>query len=314
MFRKVLFITTIFSLFLAACSPTASRSYDQTANQPVVKEEYMYALEAPAPAGDGQTMASTGYGGTVPEAKRIVITDGNLSIAVADPEATAERIKQMAKDMGGFVVAVQMSQQTLENGAVVPLVYITVRVPAERLDEAIKQIKTETDQPIISENLNSQDVTSTYTDLQSRLTNLEAAEEQLQLIMDEAKKTEDVLSVYNQLVSVREQIEVLKGQIKYYDEASALSSLAVTLQANEAVQPISIGGWKPGAIVKDAFQALINILKGLVNIGIRLVVTVLPTVICIFGPFALIGWGIYALWKRRKKAKTAPAAPPTNAG
>jgi hypothetical protein len=79
---------------------------------------------------------------------------------------------------------------------------MTIRVPAERLDEALVTIKAETDQPIISENHSSQDVTAEYTDLNSRLTNLQAAEKQLQEIMAEAIKTEDVLSVYSQLVSV----------------------------------------------------------------------------------------------------------------
>ena len=56
-------------------------------------------------------------------------------------------------------------------------------------------------------------MTSDYTDLQSRLRNLEDAEEQLRTIMDSAFNTEDVLTVYNRLVEVREQIEVIKGQI-----------------------------------------------------------------------------------------------------
>jgi hypothetical protein len=92
-------------------------------------------------------------------------------------------------------------------------------------------------------------VTSEYTDLESRLGNLEAAEEQLTRIMESAVKTEDVLNVYNQLVQTREQIEVIKGQMKYYEQSAAMSAVSVELIPNEAVQPLSIGGWQPVGVV-----------------------------------------------------------------
>ena len=56
--------------------------------------------------------------------------------------------------------------------------------------------------------------------------------------MEEATKTEDVLSVFNQLTQVREQIEVIKGQMQYYEQSAALSSISVELYANAAVQPV----------------------------------------------------------------------------
>ena len=56
--------------------------------------------------------------------------------------------------------------------------------------------------------------TAEYTDLQSRLRNLEAAEAQLVNIMDGATKTEDVLSVFNQLVYIREQIQKVFAQFQ----------------------------------------------------------------------------------------------------
>jgi hypothetical protein len=150
-------------------------------------------------------------------------------MAVNDPQKSMENITRMADAMGGFVVSAEMYQQTLNNGSKVPQVNMSIRVPAEKLAEALTTIKTETTQPIISENETSQDVTAEYTDLNSRLVNLQAAEKQLQQIMDSAVRTEDVLSVYSQLVSVREQIELIKGQMKYYEQSAALSSISIQL-------------------------------------------------------------------------------------
>jgi hypothetical protein len=200
-----------------------------------------------------------------------------------------------------------MYQQTLSNGVQVPQVSMTIRVPVDRLNEALTTIKKETDQPIISENVSSQDVTADYTDLNSRLTNMQAAEKQLQEIMASATKTEDVLSVYSQLVSVREQIELIKGQMKYYEQSAALSSISIQLIPNASMQPITIAGWQPKGVAKQALQSLIHTLQSLANFGIRLAILYIPVLLVIFVPIGLIIWGIVSLVRKIRRPKAIPA-------
>jgi hypothetical protein len=221
-----------------------------------------------------------------------------------------ETISKMAEEMGGYVVSANLDQTQLESGAEVPHATIAIRVPAERLDEAMTRIKGETTRPIIKESVDSQDVTSVYTDLQSRLRNLQNAEQQLTQIMDQATKTEDVLSVYNQLVSVQEQIEVLKGQIKYYDESARLSAISTELLANETVQPLTIGSWQPTGIAKNALQALINALKFVATAIIWIVIYFLPVALVLFVVFFLPA---YLIWRaiRRRRASHKAAPPPS---
>jgi hypothetical protein len=128
--------------------------------------------------------------------------------------------------------------------------------------------------------------------------------------MDSAVKTEDVLSVYSQLVSVREQIELIKGQMKYYEQSAALSSISVQLFANAAMQPITIAGWQPGGVAKQALQSLIHALQSLTNFAIRAVILYVPVLLIIFVPIALIIWGIVALVRKIRKPKVteSPAA------
>jgi hypothetical protein len=194
----------------------------------------------------------------------------------------------------------------------VPRASITIRVPAEKLDEALSQIRAESKLPPQSENISAQDVTREYTDLQSRLRNLEAAEAQLQEIMASAVKTEDVLNVYNELVRVREEIEIIQGQIQYYEQSAALSAVSVELLPNEAVQPLTIGGWQPVGVAKTAVQALINTLKVLANIAIWIVIYVLPVLLVIFVVFVLpLAW-LWRTWRRRRSRRkaAAPQQPP----
>ena len=127
--------------------------------------------------------------------------------------------------------------------------------------------------------------------------------------MDQATKTEDVLAVYNQLVSVQEQIEVLKGQIKYYDKSARLSAISTELRANETVRPLTIGGWQPTGIAKSALQALINTLKFVANAIIWIVIFLLPVALVLFVVFFLPAYLILRAIRRRRASRKVVRSP-----
>ncbi len=263
------------------------------------------AFSAEAPASDQALIAPAPVSGTANQAQveRMVIKNGNLSIVVLDPPQSMDNISKMTEAMNGFVVTANLYNQEIEGGIQVPRGSITVRIPAERMNEAMERIKAESTQDPISENVSSQDVTSEYIDLQSRVKNLEAAEAELTEIMKSANKTEDVLNVYNQLVQIREQIEVNKGQINYYEQSVALSSISVELIADKAVQPLKVGGWQIEGNVKRAVQALINTLQFLVKAIIWIIILVLPVLVIIYLVFVLPISLILRTWKRRRRIK-----------
>jgi archaellum component FlaC len=248
--------------------------------------------------------AGGAYQASIPQAvERIVIKNANLSIVVEDPANVMNSVTRMTEDMGGFVVTSDLHKSMTSEGLEVPEANITIRVPAQKLTEAMDQIKSmvkdlKTD--ILSENISGQDVTKEYTDLKSRLTNLENARKQLEKIMEEAVKTEDVLNVYTQLTQVSEQIEVIKGQIKYYEESSAFSAISIYIQSEESIAPLTIGGWKPEGVASNAVQALINMLKFLASVAIWLIIFLLPLGLVIFLPFFLL-WKIFRRWKAKQK-------------
>lgn len=293
---QVITVILVFLVLLAGCAMASPQS---------VEEKY---IEAPAqPMERAAISLGSGdyaYDSTKSQStERIVIKNASLSIVVDDPVKSMDMIAGMAEEMSGFVVSANMYQQSLDSGAKVPRASITIRIPAEKLNDGLSRIKSESDDIPLSENINSQDVTSEYTDLQSRLRNLENAETQLAEIMKSATKTEDVLKVYNQLVSVREQIEVIKGQIKYYEESAALSAISVDLVANEAVQPLTIGGWQPGGIAKDAIQALINTLKFIINMVIWIIIYLLPVLLVLFLLFVLPIRYFVRRWRKGRPPK-----------
>lgn len=258
------------------------------------------ALSSPGSSGYADATASGG------EIKQMIIQNADVSIVAEDPRQTMTTIVNMTKEMGGFVVTSDMSMTKLENGEEAPQGSITIRVPAEKMNDAFEKIKTgQGVVEVISEHISGQDVTKEYTDLASRKRNLEDAEARLRDIMNAATRTEDVLAVHNQLTQVREQIEVIQGQMQYYEQAAAFSAIAVTITAKAAVQPITVGGWQPVGVARDAIQTLINTTKVLVNIAIWLILFILPVFLMIFIPLRLIWLGIRRLRGKGKK----PAGP-----
>jgi len=312
-------LVTIFislSMVLAACGLKATSSqspelYPLDAGGAPAYENPPSATQPSPSYSDANKTAGESYANSAQTQERLVIMNADLTIVIADPQAKVEEINQMATNLGGFVVSLNMYQTITQNGESAPEGYISIRVPADKLENALSQIKSDAVE-VRNQNRTGQDVTAAYVDLQSQLKNLEMAEADLQAIMDEAKnnpnsnttsKTQDVLAVYNQIVYVRGQIESIKGQMQYYEQSSDYSLINVTLIAEETIQPIEIGGWKPVGVVRDAIQSLIKFWQGFVNFLINLFLLILPVLITIFGPLALIAWGIIALVRRQKRKK-----------
>jgi hypothetical protein len=262
------------------------------------------ALNAPMPEAAVESDSSNGsravYSGEPVTQDRLVIRNANLTLVVTDPTASVEAITKMAEDMGGFVVSSYLYETAYGTGDLTTTQgTITVRVPADQLDMALDSIKAGAIE-VRSENISGEDVTQQYVDLESRLRNLEAAEEQLQEIMGSATTTEDVMMVYNQLVQVRGEIESVKGQMQYFEQSARLSAITIELIPDAAAQPLQIAGWRPEGTAKAAVEALIQALQFIAEAGIWAVICVLPIGLILGVPAYFI---IRAIRRRRKAAK-----------
>lgn len=233
--------------------------------------------------------------------ERLVIRNANLVIVVEDPSASASSITQLAEQMSGYVVSLNVYQSTYGDGLIATYASITIRVPAERLNEALDEIKEGTVE-VRSENISGQDVTQEYTDLKSQLRNLEAAEEELREIMGSLTKAEDVLRVYETLRQVRQEIEIIKGRMQYFEQSARLSAISVELLPDVVSQPLQIGRWQPEGTAKEALQSLIRALQFLANMTIWFVIYVLPVLLLLSIPFWVIRWIII----RRRARKVTP--------
>jgi hypothetical protein len=269
---------------------------------PALKE--LAPAQAPVPARQPSS-ASDVYNAAQPAQERLVIENADLAIVVKDPKTSMAAISTLAKELGGFVVSSNLYQAYGQAGKEVPEASIVIRVPAEKLDEALDRIKKDAvDVP--TENRSGQDVTNQYVDLQAQLKAKQAAEEKLLEIMDQATRAQDVLAIYLEVQKVQTEIEQLKGQIKYLQESAALSAISVRLIAEAGTQPIEVGPWSLGGTAKEAIQDLIVFFQGFIKFLIYFVLNTIPKLILIAIPLLLIYLAGRALYRRFRKAKPAP--------
>jgi hypothetical protein len=317
--KKIMFKRTVVALIalvfvLSGCSPSA---------MPTPYSGKNYADQAPAASSSGEYDYTEGSvdeagrndtgGKQASEPRRIVIQNASLTITVENPAAAMQSINTMADQMGGFIVSSNFYKRISSTQEEIPEGKITVRVPSGRLNDALNQIKGLTADPakdVDNESISGQDVTKEYTDLRSRERNLMETETQLREIMKSATKTDDVLKIHNQLTQVREQIEVIRGQINFYEESASYSAISVAVMAKieTKIAPVEVGGWQPISEARDALQALVSTMQVFGLVLIWLLVYVAPVLLIIFIPLRIIWWFV----KRNSKGQSpqAPIAPP----
>ena len=209
----------------------------------VVVEKQLAAMVMPVPAappfaGEGSDLAVAGGRSSMEEAvalvtqRRIIVRTVEIELVVANVPATLDSIAGMAREMGGWVVSSDRSRK--HRGL------ISVRVPAERLDDAVLRLRDLAEE-VEAEVSTSRDVTDEYVDATARLKNLEATEEALLRLLDRAEEVEHALEVQKEMTRVQQEIERLLGRIKFLEETSAFSLVNVGLSLRPAEMAVDAG-------------------------------------------------------------------------
>lgn len=310
--KSAWFVPLVFLVLLSACggamraAPSSGLEFaDEGWNVGDVEMDGM-APQAAAPAGDVASEKSVSDSSlqVVNPSDRIVLYDASLSLVVDDPSEAAAEITDMAFAKGGWVVNSNITQSVYgPEGEKYYAGDISIRVPTTSSDQ-LKATLAEIEALAVeveSRTMTGRDVTAEYIDTQSRLENLNTTADRLREIIDDAVDTEAILKVEMELSRVTSEIEVLEGQILFYDTASQYSLITIHLQPYIPSQPIQIAGWHPEGVAKEAFEDLIHSLQNLVDFLIRLGICGLPALLIIIlfvTPFFLVGRFFYRRYKK----------------
>jgi len=183
---------------------------------------------------EGQTKKNAAPAPADPEpSRRIVIRSGDMEFEVASFDASLELITKLVTGIKGAFVATVNSEK-LPNGKVMGS--ITIRTPPEALDELVLTLRRELGKTgeLKGVKISSQDITKMYTDLESRLRAARTMETRLIQIIKEGKgEIKQLLEAERELGVWRTKIEEFEGEIRYYANLAALSTLTITLTEKE---------------------------------------------------------------------------------
>jgi len=217
--------------------------------------------------------------------ERMIVRNGDMSLVVEDVTEAMEAISQLAGGFGGYVVSSSVNGEEEDMRG-----RISIRVPDDSFEQALAGIR-DLAVRVEEESTGSQDVTEEYIDLEARLANAEATEQQYLALLDKAEDVDDILRIYDYLSRVRQEIEQIKGRMQYLERTSSMSLISVYLRPEFSAQSTVPAGWNVLQIFKSAARGLVITGQVLGTIAIWLL---------IFIPI----WGTVLgiiLWRRHKR-------------
>lgn len=163
---------------------------------------------------------------------RMVIYKANLRMRVKNFENAQREMEAKAKKYDGFMI----ESTSYRDGNEQVSGSITLRIPEEHFQSFLHDAEGVAEE-VLERNVNGQDVTEEYVDLESRLRAKRVVEERLLEFMKNAQKTEDLLKISNDLSVVQEEIEQVMGRMKFLENQSALSTITIDLYEENVIVP-----------------------------------------------------------------------------
>ena len=225
--------------------------------------------------------------------ERKIVTNVDMNVRVDDVNGAMELVTDLVDTSGGFVVSVSRTEDEFESFA-----FMSFRVPSNNLEVTLSRVR-DISERVERENRSSQDVTTEFVDIEARLGNLRAAEQQLMVLFERSGKVSDVLEVQRELTNMRGQIESLQGRLNYLSQTTATSLVSVWFHPTTSTAPISDPAWSPSETARGATRGLAAF--GRWSADVAITVAIFSPV---WVPIVVIVLGV-VLWDQRRQRKNA---------
>ena len=159
-------------------------------------------------------------------ANRKLIRNAQVELEILSFDTAVQKITAFANEERGYVATTNSEKQA--NGKLRGTV--VVKVVPENLDRFVQKIRDLGE--LKNQTLGTEDITKAYFDTDSRLKNARVMEQRLiDMLKKKSDDINDLLQVERELGRVREQIEQMQGELKYWD--SQVQFATVTIQLTE---------------------------------------------------------------------------------
>ncbi len=247
--RGLVALAILAAVLAAACA--------QSASAPAATGRAAFGGAVAPGAVPAPDQAKDAVSGTTPErgiptvnaVGRDLILTASITMRSSDPWATADRARAIAAGLGGDLLGLSQTGSGDQRNAT-----LTVRVPSDRFDDALTQLK-KLDGEVLTSSVDAKDVTDQFVDLQARLSARQAEEQSYLSLLSKASTVDEILKVQTALFNVRAQIEQLQGQLN--SMKTRIDYSTITMSISPLVPSTGpVGSWDPSVTFARAAAAL----------------------------------------------------------
>src|SRR6476646_6512937 len=157
-------------------------------------------------------------------ANRKLVRNATVELEIVSFDDALQKITAIANDERGYVATTSSQKQA--NGKLRG--EVVVKVLPENLDRFLQKIRGLGE--LKNQTLGTEDVTKAYFDTDARLKNARVMEQRLtEMLKTKTGKVSDLLQVEKELSRVREEIEKMQGELKYWDSQVQFATVTISL-------------------------------------------------------------------------------------
>ena len=228
------------------------------------------------------------------ETSQKIIYNADINMESTDFDAARDALLAAVDDCGAWMEYSSLSGDAKDHDR---YAYYTVRVPVENYRTFLAAVGEAGSVLDLSET--AENITSSYIDVQARLSALEAQRDRLNELADQAETTADLLEIESQLSDVQYQLENYTRQLRSMDQQVSYSTVDIYLREVATLTPTGVTF---GERIADAFgggwDAFVGFLQGLVIALVYLWPVLLIAVVVVFI--------LRKVWKKRPKKEKLP--------
>ncbi|MEA2142812.1 MAG: hypothetical protein QOI64_1242 [Solirubrobacteraceae bacterium] len=225
--------------------------------------------KAPAAASIAPAPPPPSPGAIAPAPTRKVERSAVLALSTPDDdfERTTDAVIATVGRFRGIVASSQIGASDASGGEA----SFELRIPTESLDRALTALSKLGH--VTERNQSLQDITSSFTSAQERLTDARAERRGLLRALARATTQNQVASIKAQLRGVSSRIAAAKGQLSSLRRRADLSRVDLTVRGDGEGNGAATGGgsWTPGDAAGDALRVL-EVLAGIALVGLAVLV------------------------------------------
>jgi Domain of unknown function (DUF4349)/Putative zinc-finger len=165
-------------------------------------------------------------------ANRKLIRNANVELEIVSFDDAVQKITALANEERGYVATTSSEKQA--NGKLRG--QVVVKVLPEDLDRFLQKVRGLGE--LKNQTFGTEDVTKAYFDTDARLKNAHVMEQRLiEMLKTKTGKVADLLQVEKELGRVREEIEKMQGELKYWDSQVQFATVTISLSEKDMEEP-----------------------------------------------------------------------------